>query len=178
MESRNEVDLVSRAQAGDKAAFEALLEPLIASAASLAYAMLQDRAEAEDVVQESAVNAWRKLGNIRGGAAFKPWFLGIVANRCRTVRRDSWWSVVLMANAPPTKHPGPEDGVARAADLKRALIALPADQRAAILLHFYLDLPLDEVALTLGISVPGVKSRINRALKRLRPSLRSSEALV
>jgi len=55
MESRNEVDLVSRAQAGDKAAFEALLEPLIASAASLAYAMLQDRAEAEDVVQESAV---------------------------------------------------------------------------------------------------------------------------
>ena len=57
-------------------------------------------------------------------------------------------------------------------------MALPADQRAAILLHFYLDLPLDEVALTLGISVPGVKSRINRALKHLRPSLRSSQVLV
>ena len=57
MESRKESDLISRAQAGDKGAFEALLEPLIASAASLAYAMLQDRAEAEDVAQESAVNA-------------------------------------------------------------------------------------------------------------------------
>src|SRR2546427_11198006 len=105
MESRKESGLISRAQAGDKVAFEALLEPLIASAASLAYAMLQDRAEAEDVVQESAVNAWRKLGNIRGGAAFKPWFLGIVANRCRTVRRGSWWSVRLIVTAPPTQQP-------------------------------------------------------------------------
>jgi len=53
---------------------------------------------------------------------------------------------------------------------------LPHDQRAVILLHFYLDLPLDEVARTAGISVAGVKSRINRALRKLRPSVSESEA--
>ena len=63
-----EPDLISRATAGEKVAFEALLEPVVASAARLAYAMLQDRTEAEDVVQEAAVKAWRKLGTFRPGA--------------------------------------------------------------------------------------------------------------
>ena len=90
MELPTEPELISRAAAGDKHAFEDLLRPVIGPAARLAYGMLQDRAEAEDVVQESAIKAWRKLGNIRPGADFKPWFLGIVANQCRTVRRGSW----------------------------------------------------------------------------------------
>lgn len=178
MELSNEPELVSRARAGDRTAFEALLRPLIESGARLAYGMLQDRAEAEDIVQESSISAWRKLGNLRDGTDFKPWFLGIVANRCRTVRRSSWWSVVRMANAPASETASLEDTVVRAADLRHALIALPADQRAAVLLHFYLDLPLDAVASALGISTAGVKSRINRALKRLRPSVRGGEVAV
>ena len=178
MELSNEPDLISRARAGDRAAFEALLRPLIESGARLAYGMIQDRAEAEDIVQESSISAWRKLGNLRDGADFGPWFLGIVANRCRTARRSSWWSVVRLANAPAGETTSHEDAVVRAADLRHALMALPADQRAAILLHFYLDLPLDAVAAALGISVAGVKSRINRGLKRLRPSVRGGEVLV
>ncbi len=178
MELPRDLDLISNARAGDKVAFEALLRPLIASAVQLGYAMLQDRTEAEDVVQEAAVSAWRKLGNLRDGADFKPWFLGIVANRCRTVRRGWWWSVVRLEKAPRASSPGPEEGVVRGADLRLALSALPADQREALLLHFYLDLSLEEVAAALGISVAGVKSRINRALKRLRPVLRSSEESV
>jgi len=82
-------DLISSARIGDKLAFEKLLQPHIASAAKLAYAMLLDRTEAEDVVQEAALSAWRRLENVRDGEDFKPWFLGIVANRCRTVRRGS-----------------------------------------------------------------------------------------
>jgi len=174
----SEPDLVSRARAGDRTAFESLLRPLIESGARLAYGMLLDRVEAEDVVQESALSAWRKLANLRDGADFGPWFLGIVANRCRTVRRGSWWSVVRLANTPPGETASLEESVVRTADLRRALIALPADQRAAVLMHFYLDLPLDAVASALGISVAGVKSRINRALKRLRPSVRGGEVTV
>jgi RNA polymerase sigma-70 factor (ECF subfamily) len=61
------------------------------------------------------------------------------------------------------------------ADLRQALKSLPRDQRAAILLHFYLDLPVDQVAVSLGISMAGVKSRINRGLRRLRLALPTSE---
>jgi len=178
MELPPERELISRAAAGDKPAFEDLLRPVIVPAARLAYGMLQDRAEAEDVVQESAVKAWRKLGNLRPGADFKPWFLGIVANQCRTVRRGSWWSVVRLQSAPAVDRLGPEEVAVRSMDLGRALAAIPPGHRAALLLHFYLDLPLDDVAAALGISVSGVKSRINRALKHLRPLLQSREVSI
>jgi RNA polymerase sigma-70 factor (ECF subfamily) len=138
--------------------------------------MLQDRTEAEDVVQEAAVKAWRKLGTFRLGADFKPWFLAIVANQCRMVRRTSWWSVLRLERTPADRS-GLETNSVLSMDLRRALLVLPSDQRAAIALHFYLDLPLNEVAEVLGVSVAGVKSRINRALKRMRPALATNEVL-
>jgi len=90
MSGSGEADLLARARGGDKPAFESLLAPVFAMGARLAYAMLLDRTEAEDVVQDATVKAWRRLGNIRPGADFTPWFLGIVANECRTVRRGRW----------------------------------------------------------------------------------------
>jgi RNA polymerase sigma-70 factor (ECF subfamily) len=171
MGAPGEHNLISRARAGDKIAFESLLRPLVGPAARLAYAMLQDRTEAEDIVQEAAVKAWRRLGNVRPGAEFKPWFLAIVANQCRTVRRASWWSELRLEHNAAAHGRSPETVAVHNTDLRRALMALPPDQRAAITLHFYLDLPLDEVGEVLGISVAGVKSRINRALKRMRPAL-------
>jgi len=169
-------DLLTRARAGDKSAFEDLLRPVIVPAAKLAFGMLHHRTSAEDVVQEAALKAWRRLGNVKQGADFRPWFLGIVVNESRSVRRSRWWSVL---RGDPTTASSPRDeATARGVDVKRALMRIPKDQRAAILLHFYLDLPLDEVATTLGISIAGVKSRINRGLKRMRPALNSYEALV
>src|SRR5436305_15278235 len=79
--------LIARARDGDKAAFEQLLEPVITAGARLAYGMLMDRAAAEDVGQEAAFKAWRRLGNIRSGPSFPPWALGIVVNPARTTRR-------------------------------------------------------------------------------------------
>jgi RNA polymerase sigma-70 factor (ECF subfamily) len=74
--------------------------------------------------------------------------------------------------------PNAEEAALRTVDLRRALRRLPTDQLAAILLHFYLDLPLDTVATALGISTTGVKSRINRGLKRLRYAMQSQEATI
>src|ERR1700676_623020 len=99
MERVLEVDLVSRAQTGDEQAFTALLRPLIAYAYRLAGAMLHDPHAAEDVVQEASLKAWRKLNQVKPGAEVKPWFLGIVANECREVRRGRWWSVLKVADS-------------------------------------------------------------------------------
>src|SRR5256885_9780547 len=151
-------ELIARARGGDKAAFEELLSPVIAAGARLAYGMLLDRAAAEDAVQEAALKAWRRLANIRAGSDFRPWFFGIVVNQARSTRRAAWWSVLRLDRAAAV--PGSEDSAVRGADLRRALLRVPAAQSAAILLHFYLDLPPDEVAMALDISLAGGHTRV------------------
>jgi RNA polymerase sigma factor (sigma-70 family) len=159
------------ARAGDQAAFAELLGPWILPAANFAYGLLHDRQEAEDAVQEAALKAWRKLHTLRRGAPFGPWFLGIVAHQCRSTRRGRWFRLI--------RHPEPERLVSGApaaepaayAELARAILDLDDRRRAAIVLHYYLDMPVDQVAQVLGITQAGVKSRLNRALKSLRPLL-------
>src|SRR5437762_12520532 len=92
MEHAADPDLVRAAKRGDEAAFTALLRPLLEPAYRLAAGMLQDRQLAEDAVQEAAVKAWRKINQLREGTEMQPWFLGIVANECRTTRRGRWRS--------------------------------------------------------------------------------------
>src|ERR1700680_4957718 len=91
--------LIARAKAGDHGAYERLLKPAIRSATRLAFAMLHDRSEAEDAFQESALRAWRRLQNLRPGRPFQPWFIGIVANQCREIRRGEWWHLVRLSAA-------------------------------------------------------------------------------
>ena len=120
MERVLDIDLVGRAQAGDERAFTSLLRPLVGSAYRLAGAMLHDSHAAEDVVQEASLKAWRKLHQLRPGTEMKPWFLGIVANECREMRRARWWSVLKVADPEPTPTPG-IDPVASFGDLRSAI---------------------------------------------------------
>src|SRR5438270_3042038 len=166
----DEQNLIARAKAGDRAAYERLLTPTVRSATRLAFAMLRDRTEAEDVFQESALRAWRRLQNLREGSRFEPWFIGIVANQCREVRRTRWWQLVHFPEVGGMESVG-DVAWLESEDLRRAIARLPRDQRVAVLLHFHLDTPLTDVAVALGLKPAGVKTRINRALKRLRPLL-------
>jgi RNA polymerase sigma-70 factor, ECF subfamily len=177
VEDSAEHALIARAKAGDSIAYERLLEPSIRSATRLAFAMLHDRSEAEDAFQEAALKAWRRLQNLRDGSRFQPRFIGIVANQCREVRRGKWWRLVRLPDA-NAMHSVDESTWFEGEDLRRAVMRLPNDQRVAILLHFHLDMPLTDVAIALGISLPGVKTRINRALKRLRPAMEITEVTV
>ena len=157
------------------AAFTAQLEAVLDQAYRLATVMLGDRTAAEDAVQEAALKAWRKQGQLRGGAgSFKTWFLSIVANECRMARRQRWWSVIRLAEPPPAEGAADQFGGA-AGDVRRALLRLRPEDRLPLVLHFYLDLPLDEVARTLGVSESAAKSRIYRAAQRLRPELTMEE---
>src|SRR5438067_10766088 len=155
MEQRPQV--LARAVEGDADSFSRLLEPLLDQAYRLAAVMLNDRSSAEDAVQEAAIKAWRKVKQLRGDASsLRPWFLSIVANECRMARRTRWWSVVKVAEVDAQERPQPESY----SDLHRALLKLSPDDRLPLVLHFYLDLPLNEVARALHISPAAAKSRI------------------
>jgi RNA polymerase sigma-70 factor (ECF subfamily) len=167
--------MMIRAAEGDAHVFAALIEPLLNPAYRLAAVMLADRSAAEDAVQEASIKAWRNLGQLRGDAgSLRSWFLSIVANECRMFRRQRWWSVVKVAEVQP--FPATRDHFDEtSSDLKTALLRLSPDERLPLVLHFYLDLPLDEVARTLGISPAAAKSRIYRTARKLRSDLTLEE---
>ncbi len=159
MEQRPPVML--NAAAGDASSFSQLIEPLLDPAFRLAAVMLADRTAAQDAVQEASIKAWRKFRQLRGDErSLRSWFL--------------WWSVVRLAE-PPRSEDSTDHYSGAAGDVRRALLRLKAEDRLPLVLHFYLDLPLDEVARTLGVSESAAKSRIYRAAQRLRPELSMEE---
>ena len=163
---KSESDLVRSAMAGDSAAFADLLRPEYRTALRLAYGLLQDVNEAEDAVQEAAFSAWKRIGNLREGSSLRPWFLGIVANQCRAVKRSKWWSVT---KAEPLEGAAAEVDLASSIDLRRALRRIGHDERLILVLRYYLDLPFEEIATTLGISPKAARTRVERAVHRLKP---------
>jgi RNA polymerase sigma-70 factor, ECF subfamily len=150
----------------DQAAFVELIEPVLPAAHRLAAAMLRSDTEAEDAVQEAVFKAWRHRERYRAEAAMKPWLLAIVANECRAMRRNRWRSVISWPYRMAAQ-PAPDD-VDSGVGLRRAIHALPHEQRLVVVLRYYLDLPFEEVAEVLKISAKAAKSRTYRALQRLR----------
>ena len=162
--------LLRDAIAGDERAFDALVGPLVEPGYRLAVSMLEKREEAEDAVQEATIKAWRNLHQLKDANLARSWFFTIVANQCRTVRRGRWWSVVKLA-APEQPRSGPEDEAVQRTDLERALRTLAQDDRLALYLRYYMDLPLNEVAAVLGVTETAAKSRIHRAAQGLKPAV-------
>ena len=161
--------LLESARAGDAGAFESLLAPLLDPAFRLAMVLLRDRPAAEDAVQEAAFKAWRALRSLRGGEPeLRPWFLAIVVNECRATRRRRWWSVLLGSDI-SSGGTDPEAAAIGHTDLERALQRLTPEDRAPLYLHFYLDLPHAEVGRVLHISESAARTRVHRAVARLRP---------
>ena len=177
MSGEADAELVRRAQSGDRHAFDQMAGPLIDQAFRLAFGMLHDREAAEDAVQEAAMRSWRKLGNLRPGTPMRPWFLAIVANQCRTTLRERWWSVLRLEGPLGSSGAAFEDSIVRGHDVRAALRRLPPDQREVLVLHYYLDLPLLEVAAIAGVPLGTVKSRMNRGLAAMRPLFRAQGAL-
>lgn len=163
--------LVASAGRGDEGAFDALIGPHVDVAFRLAVTILHDRAEAEDAVQEATLKAWRAIGRLRPGSNVRAWFLTIVANQCRSQRRGRWWSLVRLADTERHGSAAADDVVVARTDLARALARLSADDRLAVYLRYYEDLPLDEVAAVSGISLAAARSRVSRAVGRLRLQL-------
>jgi RNA polymerase sigma-70 factor (ECF subfamily) len=172
---RSEADLIRSAREGDGSAFAELLRPVYTAAYRIAYGLLHNVDEAEDAVQESAFTAWKKLGNVREGSPLRPWFLAIVANHCCTVTKGRWWSVVLTERS---EGEAPAADLAAGIDLRRALARLGHDERLVLVLRYYVDMPYEEIGGVMGITAKAARTRVERALQRVRPILQVPEVVV
>jgi RNA polymerase sigma-70 factor (ECF subfamily) len=159
---------------GELAGFEAELAPLLGAALRLATGMLMNTSDAEDAVQEACLRAWDRRDNRRPGTELRPWFLAIVANRCRETRRSRWMRSVRLGDVPRVESDA-ADGRAAALDVRRALGRLPYRARLAVVARYYLDLPHEEVASLLGCSADAAKAAVHRATRQLQACLPGSE---
>lgn len=173
--SDTEAELIQAARRGDGAAFAELLRPHYQPAFRVAYGLLHDSSEAEDAVQEAAFKAWRRLGNLREGSSMRPWFFAIVANQCRGLGQRRWLSV---AKKDEFEGEARSVDLAAAVDLRRALLRLSYDERLIVVLRYYLDMPFEEIATTLGITPKAARNRVERAVHRLRPIVQIQGAAV
>lgn len=168
---------IAEARAGDQVAFEALIRPLIHPAYRLAYAMLRRREPAEDAVQEATFKAWRRIGQVRPETqSLRPWFMTIVANECRSMRRGRWWSVLPLSRG--RNVPFNEQRLTERTDLQRSIDRMSHDDRVLLYLYYWLDLPLDEIAQAMNLSLAAAKGRLYRAVGRLRAQLTLPEEMV
>lgn len=138
--------------------------------------------DAEDAVQEAFVKAYNALGRFRAGSPFRPWLLRIVANEARNRRRSAGRRAGLALRSaedrrPDDAAPSPESAVLAAeqrAWLLAGLNALRDDDREVIAARYLLDLSEAQAAEVLGVPRGTVKSRLSRALHRLRDGLRTT----
>jgi RNA polymerase sigma-70 factor (ECF subfamily) len=144
-------------------------------ATRLAAGLLLDAAGAEDAVQEAAIRAWRKQGNLRPGTPMAPWFLAIVANQCREARRGRRLSVLRLGEQAAQHGSSQDADPSGVLDVRRALRSLGHHDRLALVLRYYLDLPLAEVATVSRCSVEAARSRVRRGEALLRSQLGDDE---
>ncbi len=181
---RLDAELVARMQAGDMEAFEELHRQHARRLYNLAYRMLGDAADAEDMLQEVFLQAFRKLSGFRGESALGTWLYRLGMNLCldrvrSRAARDGRQTDSLDAEDVPPMADASAKGelVVSRLDLERAIATLPAGCRAAFLLHDVEGFDHREVGEMLGISEGTSKSQVHKARLRLRGWLRGRPAL-
>jgi len=168
-------ELVERAQAGDHEAFSILVRSSFGRAYGVAKLILRDEDRAQDAVQEALVQAWRHVRALREPDAWDAWLHRLVVRACyRFARQSRRRSLVEMQATPDATSTEVGDfslSVAERDRIGRLLGRLPIEQRAVMVMHFYLDLPLPEAAEILDIPVGTAKSRLHRGLEALRAQM-------
>ena len=165
--------LVERARDGDAEAFDALARSVGDRCMAIACRILRDADQAQDAVQATLITAWRELRTLRDPERFEPWLHRILTHECyaEAKRRRRWSAEIRVLPLTETTVP---DGILTIDDrdqLERAFRRLTIEQRAILVFHHYLGLPLPEVADRLDIPLGTAKSRLHYSTNALRASL-------
>src|SRR5215207_3866216 len=167
--------LVERAQAGDHDAFSVLVRTSYPRLYGVARLILRDSERAQDAVQEALVQAWRHVRALRDPDAWDAWLHRLTVHACyrmaRQVRRRDEAELHVMPDLDPAGSFDLSMSVAERDRVGQEIGRLSIDQRAVMVLHFYVDLPLVDVANVLQIPVGTAKSRLHRGLEALRAAL-------
>lgn len=165
-EPMDDRELVHRCREGDVAAFEALFRLHAPRVMQTAYLILGDRQMAEDVMQDAFAQAFRVIGQLKEPEAFSSWLYKITVRRAwQQAARERTQQVTVrrLGALPPEGGPSPYDQVERRRLVADAILQLPAQQRAAVVLFYFHDRPLGEIAAMLDAPEGTVKSWLHRA---------------
>ena len=178
--SLSEEELIHRSQAGDMTAFELLVERHMTTLARTAYLATRDRESVQDVMQEALIQIWKDLPSYKPHGSFRAWTLKILLNKARKHYRKKQVNTVPLEAA--TELSGDSDGLEEMVErseqthhLRRAYDLLSADHREVLILRYYNELTVPEIARTLGRFEGTVKARLSRARRRLREVLSEGE---
>ena len=183
-EAREDAALMGRVQAGDEAAFGALMSRWERPVKRVIARIVLNAADADELAQETMVRVWQQRERFREGAAVRPWIFAIAVNLARNrlrwwrrrpgVSLEAWNEVETSAVRDQKAEGGAElERAERAAAVRDAVAALPGDLREALVLFEFEELGQAEIATVLGCSVKAVESRVARAREKLRDALRS-----
>jgi RNA polymerase sigma-70 factor (ECF subfamily) len=163
---------------GDRDAFEMIIRTHSRTLFAIAYGILQNREETEDVVQDSLVKAWKTRWRVRDPEKFRAWFATITRHRAHDVLRRRR-TVPLSQQAIETNDTEATDTTAIDQELQSALAALPELHRAALTLRYFEELDYRTIENRLGLSNGALRGILGRALasmrKQLRPALASTD---
>ncbi len=166
-------DLVIRAQRGDEEAFASLAVAAGDRLHAVAHRILRDLDLAEDATQQALLSIWRDLPQLRDPARFDAWSYRLLVRACYAEgRRERRWAPNL--HLLPSDAPTQSDGSGTVIDrdqLERGFRRLSVDHRAVVVLHHYLDWPLERVADVLDIPAGTARSRLHHAMRGLRAAL-------
>jgi RNA polymerase sigma-70 factor (ECF subfamily) len=168
-------DLVVRASAGDHAAFSQLAAAAMGGLYRIAHLILRDGDLANDAVQNALIAAWRDIRGLRDPNRFDAWLHRLTVRACYRMARMERHRAVTEVQLMPMHDTGSRDDDQRLLavrdQLERGFRRLSAEERAVLVLHYYLDLPLAEAADMMGMPLGTMKSRLNRATSALRAAL-------
>lgn len=166
-------EYVVRAQGGDRDAFSELVASSIGRLTATARMILRDEYAAQDAVQDAYVRAWRSIRGLRDPDRFEAWMRQLLVRACFDMirrKRRAPTEIQLTPDGEPAIT-NTEWAVGVHDQLERGLARIPVDQRAAIVLVYYLDLPLADAAQAMGVPVGTAKSRLNRAIQAMRAAI-------